>query len=107
MNRTLKNYFLIFDSFGDMEMWSLQHPTNGAKDSYLITPNTNKEIKNTKWYKELQKLKDALDTLSLYYLMINCKISFIYDKKSKTRYVTEIKNVINIELIPDESNPLN
>jgi len=105
MKTKIVNYWLIFDALGKLPVWSIQHPTKCNKDSYLITPNFKPEVLKSKWYKEIQHLKEVFDKLAFYYITISGELTFEIDEKSKDKYVTDI-NVECITLIPDDGNPL-
>lgn len=100
----IKNYWLVFDAFGKLPVWSIQHFKKEADDSYLLYPNEKQYIK-TSWFKEIERLERALDKVSAYYVAISGKMNFKYSKILKDRIVTHLK-IDRIVLFPDEGNPL-
>lgn len=101
----LENYWLVFDSFGVIPVWSIQHPTKEAKEGYLIL---REESEETDWFKEIEVIKKMMDMLHQFYITISCEIEFMtcYHKKFEQKVITKICNVKNITLIPDNDNPL-
>jgi len=105
MRKKIKDYWLVFDAFGNMPLWSIQHPTKEVGDSYLLFPNESKTCK-TEWFREIKRLQQALDKLYPYYVSITGKMTYIYSQKFKDRIVSDLK-IDKIILIPDEGNPIN
>jgi hypothetical protein len=103
MKKKIKDYLLVFDAFGIIPIWSIQHPKKGNKDAYLIST----DIGDESWRKEITKIKEATDKLHSCYITISGEITFIYGKKNREiRHITNIRKVTSINLIPDENNPL-
>lgn len=99
----LKDYWLVFDAFGNLPVWSIQHPTKEVRDSYCLFPN-KPEILKTDWFKEIKRIKKAYDIMSACYMTISGILTF--EEWHKERIVTKLK-VENIIFYPDENNPLN
>jgi len=72
----LKRYILCIDAFGDMPLWSLQHPKTGARDSYML-----KVIEYDSIFKQDDYLINELDRLAKidrmwFNVYITCKIHY-------------------------------
>jgi len=104
MFKKFKNYWLVFDAFGIIPVWTIQHPKKEAKDGYWIMPN-RPDVMKLDWVKEVKRIKKALDKLSLCNITISGEMICGYDEDVKQKIITVLK-IETITLYIDESSPL-
>ncbi len=80
--KTIKNYLLILDGFGNLPLLSIQHPTKGVKESYIIFPNINKNVLKLKWFKKIDKISKLINNDFRCYITISGELIFEYDKET-------------------------
>ena len=98
MKKKIKQYVFVADAFGEIPVWSLQHPKKEAKEAYLLTAVPNlKNIKGAKQRDLFRKLNDYFGYADIY---VTGEITYKYDQEREANIITDIK-IEEILMFPD------
>jgi hypothetical protein len=86
--KQLKKYLLCIDGFGDMPLWSLQHPIKGTEDCYMIKIIDYTIPKEHDIIDELERLAKIFEMW--FDIYITCTIE--YDNHYTNKYGDDIKD---------------
>ncbi len=97
MKRKIDSYTLVADAFGPMPIWSLQHPTQEAQNSFMICQVLDTPKKKwPNWMKKLWEVEKYCNKLSRDLMDVEAYISgtVTYSNKyrgEKTRHIIDLE----------------
>ena len=98
MKKRIKQYVFVADAFGEIPVWSLQHPKKEAKESYLLTAVPDlKNIKGAKQRDFFRSLNEHFGWADIY---VTGDITYKYVQERNANVVTDIK-IEEILMFPD------